>query len=211
MFSLFNARYAGLRARYAEPHRFYHGQAHVDALLHGLYELADAVTDPVAMELAIWYHDAVYDPAAHDNEARSAALLRAEMAGLADPTLIAAAELMVQLTAGHALPPEVPEAWRADCAIFLDLDLAVLGAAPALYDAYEHGIAAEYLPVHGAAAYRAGRTAFLHGLLQRPRLFHTERFHVAFDAPARANLRRALGGLAQRFTPDAEGGPPDDD
>ena len=150
MFSLLDARREGLRARYAEPHRAYHGQAHVDTMLRGLCELGDAVADPAAMELAIWYHDAIYDPAASDNEARSAVLLRAEMAGLADPVLVAKAELMVRLTAGHALPPEVPTAWRADCAHFLDLDLAVLGAVPATFDAYERGIAAEYLPVHGA-------------------------------------------------------------
>ena len=190
MFSLLDARRAGLRARYAEPHRAYHGQAHVDAMLLGLRELGNAVADPAAVESAIWYHDAIYDPAAGDNEARSAALLQVEMAGLADPALIAKAELMVRLTAGHALPPDVPGAWRADCAHYLDL--AVLGAAPATYDDYERGIAAEYRPVHGMEACRTGRAAFLCSLSARPRLFHTDRFHAALDAPARANLHRTL-------------------
>ncbi len=118
-------------------------------MLAGLHKLGRAVAAPAVVELAIWYHDAIYDPASHDNEERSAALLRTEMTGLADPALVAAAELMVRLTAGHTLPAEVPDALRSDCAHFLDLDLAVLGAAPARYAAYERGIAAEYLPVHG--------------------------------------------------------------
>lgn len=193
MFSLLDARRAGLRARYAEPHRAYHGQAHVDAMLRGLDALGDAVVNRAAAELAAWYHDAIYDPAASDNEARSAALLRAEMAGLADRGLLDQAELMVRLTAGHALPPDVPGAWRGDCAHFLDLDLAVLGAPPPEYDAYERGIAAEYVPVHGEDRYHAGRAAFLQGLLRRARLFHTDRFHAALDRPARVNIGRAIG------------------
>lgn len=196
MFSSLDARRAGLRRRYAEPHRAYHGQSHIDAMLHGLHGLGDAIADPAAVELAIWYHDAIYDPAAPDNEARSAMLLRQEMAGLADPALLDAAETMVRLTAGHTLPPRLHGPCRDDCALFLDLDLAVLGASPGAYAAYEHGIAAEYLPVHEGAAYQAGRRAFLLGMLDRPRLFHTDRFHAALDGPARANLRRALDAPA---------------
>ena len=192
MFARLDACRAGLRARYAEPHRAYHGQAHIDAMLQGLSALGDAFERPAAVELAIWYHDAIYDPARHDNEARSADLLRAEVSGLADPALLDAAELMVRLTAGHTLPPDVHPAWRTDCALFLDLDLAVLGAPAAEYDAYEAGIAAEFVPVHGINAFRTGRAAFLRALLDRARLFHTDRFHAALDAPARVNLSRAL-------------------
>ena len=195
MFARLDACRAGLRRRYAEPHRAYHGQSHIDAMLDGLHRLGAAIADPARVELAIWYHDAIYDPAAPDNEARSAALLRHEMAGLADPVLLDAAETMVRLTAGHTLPPELSGPRRGDCALFLDLDLAVLGASPEDYAAYERGIAAEYLPLHGAAAYGAGRAAFLRGMLDRPRLFHTDRFHAALDGPARANLRRALDAL----------------
>lgn len=190
-----DARRAGLRRRLAEPHRAYHGQAHIDAMLAGLAALGDAVADPAALELAVWYHDAVYDPAARDNEARSAALLRADMAGLADPALVEAAAGLVGMTAAHALPPGLAGAARADAAAFLDLDLAVLGADQAAYAAYGRGIAAEFVPVHGAAAYRAGRAAFLRGLLARPRLFLTERAHAALDAAARRNLRGELAGL----------------
>ncbi|MBL7570773.1 hypothetical protein, partial [Escherichia coli] len=72
MFSIPAATVAGLRRRYAEPHRAYHGQAHIDALLRGLVNEARHVGNGAAVELAIWYHDAIYDPAAADNEARSA-------------------------------------------------------------------------------------------------------------------------------------------
>jgi predicted metal-dependent HD superfamily phosphohydrolase len=182
---------AALRARLAEPHRAYHGQSHIDSMLRGMQALP-APSHPAAMELAIWYHDAVYDPAARDNEARSATLLRADLSGLVHPQVIGMAAEMIRLTAGHALPPDLPGNWQGDVALFLDLDLAILGAPAPEYDDYERGIAAEYEPVHGRDAYRAGRAAFLRGLLARPRLFLTDRFHEALDLAARDNITRTL-------------------
>ncbi len=185
-------RLAGLRRRYAEPHRAYHTQAHVDAMLRGLRAEAGRITHADAVELAIWYHDAIYDPAATDNEARSAALLRTEMAGLADPALIGWAALMVEASARHVLPKATPDMLRDAAATFLDLDMAILGAAPGEYGAYEAGIAAEYIPVHGEAGFRRGRAAFLAATLARDRLFLTDRFHAALDVLARENIRRTL-------------------
>ena len=185
----------GLRRRYAEPHRFYHGQAHIDALLAGLANEGRHVSNGAAAELAVWYHDAIYDPAATDNEACSADLLVAEMRALASPAAVSVAELMVRATASHQLPANLPDAVRDDTATFLDLDMAVLGAKPAEYDAYEAGISAEYTPVYGPSAFRAGRAAFLRDMLRRERLFHTDRFHHRLDGAARANLRRALQRL----------------
>ncbi len=194
MFSILTETLAGLRTRYAEPHRVYHGQAHIDALLRGLAHEGCQVRNKAAVELAVWYHDAIYDPAAADNEARSADLLVTELHGLADPCVIDAAAALVRATAGHELPQEFPQDWRDDAAIFLDLDMAVLGAPPAEYDAYEAGIAAEYIPVYGRDRFLAGRAAFLRGMLGRGRLFHTEHFHQRLDTLARANLQRGLQG-----------------
>ncbi len=185
MFSTIDRKLDGLRARYAEPHRAYHTQAHVDTMLAGLRGLPFAA--PAVAELAVWYHDAVYDPAACDNEARSAALMQADLAGLADPALLAAADAMIRATASHALPPGA----SADLALFLDLDMAVLGAAPDAYDAYERGIAAEYVPVYGEAAFRQGRAAFRQDMLARASLFHTAVFRADHEPRARDNLRRA--------------------
>ena len=192
MFSILSGRLAGLRRRYAEPHRAYHGQAHIDALLAGLAEEGQHIADPAAAELAVWYHDAIYDPRASDNEAQSAALLLRELDGLVSPAVLSAAAVMVRATADHVLPPGLSDALRGDVATFLDLDMAVLGAAPDIYDAYEAGIAAEYAPAYGSAKFQGGRAAFLRGTLDRERIFETERFHRRLDAAARANLRRSL-------------------
>jgi predicted metal-dependent HD superfamily phosphohydrolase len=83
----------------------------------------------------------------------------------------------------------------ADLALFLDCDLAILGASPEDYDRYERGIAEEYARVVDPESYRAGRARFLEAFLQKPRFFFTERFHRLFDARARENLARALEAL----------------
>ena len=201
MFRVIDTRVTGLRARYAEPHRDYHGQAHIDTMLAGLRALGGAVVHTAAVELAVWYHDAIYDPAATDNEARSAVLLRADMDGLADPALLEQAELLVHATADHALPADVPAALGLDAALFLDLDMAVLGADRMTFAAYERGIAAEYVPVYGLLPYRTGRARFLRGMLKRRRLFLTDRFHLTSDAAARRNMEEALSGLEAEPAP----------
>ena len=186
----------GLRRRYAESHRAYHAQAHVDAMLGGLHAIRHAFAGPEAAELAVWFHDAIYDPSATDNEARSAALMLDQMTGLAHPALLQRAATMIRATATHAIPPGLAPDLVGDIALFLDLDLAVLGADPGTYDAYERGIAAEYAPVHGEARFRAGRLAFLQALLARPRLFLTPEAHGRLDGPARTNITRAVRALA---------------
>ncbi len=140
-------------------------------MLAGWRELGDAIVHPAAVELAIWYHDAIYDPAATDNEARSAALLRVELNGLAEPALLGQAEILVRATADHAVPATLPAALKADAALFLDLDMAVLGADHPTFAAYERGVAAEFVPVHGLLPFRVGRTRFLRTMLERRRLF----------------------------------------
>ena len=66
--------HADLVERHAEPHRHYHVLAHVAHVLDHLEVTAEGLPDDRALRLAAWYHDAVYDPRAGDNEAASAAL-----------------------------------------------------------------------------------------------------------------------------------------
>jgi len=73
--------------------------------------------------------------------------------------------------------------------------MAILGAPPADYDAYERGIAEEYAAL-APATYREGRRRFLDRLLAHPRIFLSGRFHAERDGQARENLRRALTSLA---------------
>jgi len=196
VFARHGAVEADLRARMAEPHRRYHGQAHVDALLAALDLDRAAFRWPEAAELAIWFHDAVYRPGATDNERRSAALLRDALGGLAPTEVLDVAEAMILATERHRLPPDLPPGWAGDVAAFLDMDMAVLGADPPGYDRYARGVADEFVPVVGEAAYRTGRAGFLRRTLSADApLFHTAPAREALDARARVNMRRELLGL----------------
>jgi predicted metal-dependent HD superfamily phosphohydrolase len=179
-----------IRALYATPPRAYHSFAHVRRVLEHVG--ATAFERPREAWLAAVFHDAIYDATAKDNEARSAEVARAAIArhGLAaDADRVAA---LIELTARHGglVPGDVDE----DAARFLDCDMAVVGAGDAEFDAYDAGVAEEYRAVP-PDAYRAGRRAFLEKVLGKPRIFLSDVFHVALDAKARANLRRAIDRL----------------
>ncbi|MDB4974894.1 MAG: hypothetical protein JWN48_3235 [Myxococcaceae bacterium] len=177
-----------LRARYREPQRHYHTLEHIDELLALLGALKAHAQKPARIECAIWFHDAIYDPTRGDNEARSAELARDSLLSLrVEPADVEAVVAMILATAGHQ--------WRdgePDTALFLDLDLSILGAAPARYDAYVEQVRREYAFVP-AATFRTERARLLRAWLTRPQLYLTEPGRARFELQARANLTRELG------------------
>lgn len=176
-----------LLERHAEPHRRYHVLAHVAHVLDHLETTAEALPDDRALRLAAWYHDAVHDPRAGDNEAASAALARARL-GLAGahPSLVDDVERLVLVTAGH-------RPGREDEQALCDADLAVLGSSPEAYERYRSAVRAEYGFLDDAT-WREGRAAVLRSLLAAP-LFHTAAF-TDREAAARRNLSAELDSLA---------------
>ena len=182
---------ADLRRRYGEPQRHYHTWAHIEALLRLFAEVRGDLSDPLAVEAALYYHDAVYDPRAPDNEARSAALLRADCAGVLSADSLAAAARLIEATAGHRLPADLAAPAQADAALFLDMDLSILAAPWPDFLAYEAAIRREYAHVE-EAAFRAGRGNFLENLMSREKLFFSSHFGARVDVSARDNLRRSL-------------------
>ncbi|WP_147651303.1 HD domain-containing protein [Vulcaniibacterium gelatinicum] len=188
------AQRAALEAAYAVPPRAYHHFGHVQAVLGHWAEVAAGPgwRQPRETYLAVLYHDAVYAPGRRDNEARSAALACEHIArwlpeaGL-DAGRVAA---LIGLTARHG--QLAPQDVDAEAALFLDCDMAILGAEPAAFDAYDRAIAAEYRGHVPGWLFRLHRRRFLKGLLARERIFLSGFFHERLDAQARANLRRVL-------------------
>jgi len=190
-----------LRAAYASPPRAYHHFGHVEAVLGHFDEVAAGPgwARPREAWLAVLYHDAVYEPGRRDNEARSAALAQAEIARWLPDAGIDAAHVaeLIALTARHGAlaPDELGEGPDGDDRRnFLDCDMAILGADPEVFDAYDRAIAEEYSGVVPGWLYRLNRRRFLRGLLRRERIYLGDFFHRRLDATARANLRRALRG-----------------
>lgn len=182
-----------LRARYSEPQRHYHTWQHIEELLALFAEVEGRISDRRAVLFAILYHDAIYDPMAHDNEERSALLLRQQAEDLLDPVSLSRAEAMVLATIRHELPEG--HGSSSDMAHFLDMDLAILGAAPERFAEYARQIRLEYAHVPDDA-FAAGRAAVLQRFAERPALYFSEWGRDRFEDAARANLARAVAGGA---------------
>lgn len=177
-----------------DPARKYHNWTHIQALLTALdgvrdvAEFAHVRRDEV--ELAIFFHDAVYDPLATDNEARSADLF-VEAAG-AKPLIgadgVRKVAAMIHATASHAPVADITTR------LLLDLDLGILASQRAAYDRYAANVRAEYSAVPDDK-WRAGRPAVLQRFLQRERIFQTRHFKDLLEARARQNLAREIADL----------------
>lgn len=195
MFTTLTQRLDSVRDRYREPHRGYHGLSHPEAMLRQLTSLRDHFSWWEPVEVATWWHDAIYDPARTDNEVRSAVLMRTDLGGLVDPSLLDRAATMIEATARHAVPEGIDPALSRDTALFLDVDMGILGTSPSVFAAYEDGIAAEYVPIFGSEPYRAGRAMVLSGFLARDRLYLSDHFHDLLEERARANLSALIDTL----------------
>ncbi len=178
-----------LLERWAEPQRHYHTLDHLAHCLAGLdRHCALAVNAPV-LEAALWFHDAVYDPRAADNELRSAALARDFLmrAKVSAPE-IDRIEQLILATRTHESDGS------ADNALLLDLDLSVLGAPPADYSRYAQAIRQEYAWVP-EPEYRHKRAEVLRHFLKRSKLFLTPPFQRLYEAQARHNLTTEIAQL----------------
>ena len=178
------AAYAALRSAYEG--RAYHSLRHVEHTLETYLFIADDLppTAGARVVLALAYHDAVYDPQAGDNEARSALMARRALAPLGvEEADLAGIERLILLTRGH-------EATDPLGSLVVDADLAILQEPPERYDAYAAAIRREYAFVPDDA-YRNGRRRVLEGLLGR-RLFTSP---LLDEAAARANIEREIAGL----------------
>lgn len=189
-----------LFARYAAPQRVYHSPSHVLSVLHVLATLCHPQPPTLAVQLAAFFHDAIYDPTAtpNENELQSARLATESLGALGvHACVVTAVASLIEATAGHVVngSPGCPE--------FLDADLCILGSAEGAYDTYAQAIRAEYSHVPDAA-FRSGRAAILHRFLNRDMLFYTAAGRGMYEEQARKNLAREIqrleeGGRAQGF------------
>jgi predicted metal-dependent HD superfamily phosphohydrolase len=182
-----------LLAAYSEGQRHYHTLQHLRECLAHCEAAASLARRPAEVELALWFHDAVYDPRRTDNEERSAewAARSVRAAGCAEE-VAQRVEALVLATRSHEAAVDAD----ADTRLLLDVDLAILGAAPARFAQYGQQIRAEYAHVP-PAEFAARRRRILAGFLARPRLYATDAFHDALEARARDNLRRAIEAVAE--------------
>jgi predicted metal-dependent HD superfamily phosphohydrolase len=172
---------------YTEPDRHYHNLNHIYHVLTTIDRFAVELKNPLAVLLAAWCHDVVYDPRSADNEVQSARFATEILTDIGESIdLIDRVHQLILATAGHQIHTE-----DTDRCIFLDADLAILGAAPAQYQSYQRSIRREYSWVSDDA-YKAGRIRVLETFLQRDRLYHTTLLFDELESIARLNMNQEI-------------------
>lgn len=178
---------------YTEPHRHYHTLEHVGEMLR----VVGRLKGDAAVQLAVWYHDAVYDPKAKDNEARSGELAERELAALGLPADVTThVGDLVRSTAHFDGTTFAGPAFDT----LHDADLAILGASEVRYVRYAADIRREYGWVP-EADYRDGRRKVLESFLARPRIYRTDALFTEGEEAARRNLAAEIATLGERFLP----------
>jgi predicted metal-dependent HD superfamily phosphohydrolase len=181
--------YARLTAAYAERHRAYHTERHMDECLTLFDEVRALAAEPPEVECALWFHDAIYEPMRSDNESRSA-----DWAGefLHKHRV---ASIRSERVRGHVLATRHVDSGEADdSGLVVDIDLAILGSVPERYAEFERDVRREYRWVPGVV-YRRKRAQILTSFLERPRIYHFELLADRFEARARQNIAGAVRTL----------------
>jgi len=176
--------FAQLKIAYAEPQRHYHTLQHLGECLAAFDDARGLAGQPHAVEMALWFHDAIYDVKGHDNEQRSAAWAREALRAAGVPGESAQHVYDLVMATRHTAVPR-----GRDEQLLVDIDLSILGAERARFDEYERQIRKEYSYVP-EFLFRRKRKEILLGFMERPAIYSTPHFHDALEARARDNLRR---------------------
>ena len=180
--------YRRVRRAWSGMSRHYHTLSHLDACLREFDSARSLATRPAEVELALWLHDAVYRSWRRDNEQRSADLAATTLRSASIESVERIRQMILAtMHAGIAL--------EGDAALVTDVDLSILGQAPATYTVFERAIRREYWWVP-RARYVAARRRVLESFITRPSIYHHRHFHEKYEAQARANITAALALLA---------------
>lgn len=191
-----------LEKLYREKHRAYHRLKHIGQFLDYLHRFCASKSGArpgLAQRIAVFYHDAIYDPTRKDNEYRSWLMAKAFIESvIADSVLRAQllrdVEGFIMATASHVDKHAVSGVKQEELDLFLDCDLLILASSPRAYDVYCRQIRFEYSHFSDVD-YRAGRKAFLSKFVEVPVLFRTAAVKAYADKRARDNMRRELKQL----------------
>ncbi|NRB41080.1 MAG: hypothetical protein HRU20_21850 [Pseudomonadales bacterium] len=181
------AAWLDIQTRYQEPHRAFHTLEH---LQHIFLDLDDIAVDN-STAFAVWYHDIIYKPGSSKNEARSASHAAEVLSALSVPLAMSTAvQTMILATQKHSSDDATTQ-------VFLDADMAILGAAPAQYGLYLKNLQKEFKAVP-KALFKRGRRRFIMQTLAEPAIFKSESFNARYERQARENLTNEMARIQAR-------------
>lgn len=175
---------------YSSPDRFYHNLKHIEDCFSIFDRTKFLAVHPEELELAIWFHDAVYDTRRSDNEQRSAEWAAAVLNQSGVDHAIAERVSDLILATRHTM-----EVSHRDAQLMVDVDLAILGRETEIYWEYENNIRKEYAWVP-ESLFREKRIEILRGFLDREHLYYHPAYRDMFEEQARTNLKQAITRLS---------------
>lgn len=181
--------YGNLVSLYSGSQRYYHNWSHINGCMEEFDRARSYVQNPAALQLALFYHDAVYDTRAKDNEEKSAQFMQQEMQTCGIP--LEALELphnLIMATKHDIEPASIDEQ------IIISIDLAGLGKSPEDFDRYGANIRQEYGWVD-PETYGRERAAVLQGFLDKKHIYPFFLFREMYEQQARENLQRSIERL----------------
>jgi predicted metal-dependent HD superfamily phosphohydrolase len=175
--------FSNIKQHYTESSRCYHNQTHIQKMLDFSFLYADEIQDADTLQLAIFYHDIIYNSLSKNNEIESAALAVEQLSKTNFPTeKIKLVEQFIVSTQKH-----FPIIEQLDLPYFLDFDLAILGTERSIYIDYAEKIRKEYKWVP-TFLYNKNRKKVLQHFLEREHIYFTEIFRNQYEENARKNL-----------------------
>lgn len=174
--------YGLLSRAYSEPQRYYHTQQHIVECLVHFHQIQHALYDPLAVEIAIWFHDLVYDPKASDNELQSAKLMKHICQDFLSTLQLEKVYEWILATQKHQASEDT------DLNYLLDIDLAILSSSPQRFAEYERQIQLEYAWVE-SNIYQVKRLEVLHHFCQMSPIYQTLFFQRQYEKKAKINLK----------------------
>jgi predicted metal-dependent HD superfamily phosphohydrolase len=188
--------YDELQSLYGLAGRHYHDLRHISDCLTEFDATRHLAHQTIAVEFAIWFHDAIYDTHASDNEERSADLAKRNLsdAGVT-PVLGQQVGTLILATKNH------DSTLHKDAALLVDIDLSILGQPQARFFDYEAQIRREYEWVPGPV-FCAKRAEILERFIARPRIYTHQEFYGRYEQQARMNLEESVRRLGSGRLPD---------
>jgi predicted metal-dependent HD superfamily phosphohydrolase len=181
-----HAVHGQLISAYCESQRHYHNLRHLEACFFHFEQVKGWLIAPAEVLLALWFHDAVYQPHSTKNELHSALWLRDVLENGDRPPA------QIERICGHVLATQNHCAGEdLDRQFLLDIDLAILGSATDAFFQFDAKIRREYLWVP-AETYHQQRLAVLTTFLERPHIYQTPYFRDKYESQARQNLTQAI-------------------
>lgn len=181
--------FALLEKQYSEPSRYYHNLSHIEHCLNECDDVKSLLSKPGELEMAIWFHDSIYNINSKENERESADLAVKSINEMSLPQTFAnRVNDMIMVTLHNFVPKS------SDGKFMVDIDLSSFGQAKAQYERDENNVMKEYGSVPDSILI-PGRLEFLRRFLGRPSIFYTDYFRDKYEEAARKNIERSIANF----------------